>query len=223
MGKLADAANVLKLLLHWQVGADLNVSTRLFNQYTGSPPSSNALLTWLGQVNTAANANLVPLLGPGNLYKGSSVQDLTSVTSGQASAPASNGGTRTGGILPASACVLFNVNIARRYRGGKPRYYFPWGVTQDLATEQQWTSTFTALCNTNMNAFLAAIQVPVGSATVTNTVNVSFYSGVHSYIDPGNGRGYNKPIPRVGQAVIDTVVGRTVNPFVGSQRRRIGA
>jgi hypothetical protein len=116
--------------------------------------------------------------------------------------------------------VLVNYVIGRRYRGGKPRSYFPWGTVADLQGRQNWTAGFLTNVNTNLaTAFAAMIGANAGSTVVTAHVNVSYYLGSKVVIDPITGRAHNVSIAR-DVPVVDTIDSFKTSPTVASQRRR---
>jgi hypothetical protein len=112
--------------------------------------------------------------------------------------------------------------IARRYRGGKPKSFFPWGVVTDFSSPQLWTSAFANSATGDYATFIAAVRaIAAGSTTLSNYVNVSYFSGSTVVINPVTGRARNVPTLRTGGPVVDSIVASTANTRIGSQRRRI--
>src|ERR1700688_1626092 len=122
---------VLRVIWKQTVGADVDVVTRLYFSYTGTAPSDATCLLLAEQFWLAWSNDLAPLAATAVVLESVDVIDLTSDTSGSAVYAASVAGTRSGGVLPGGVAPLVNYNIARRYRGGKPRSYWPFGVGGD--------------------------------------------------------------------------------------------
>jgi hypothetical protein len=220
MPALPDVPNVLRLVLHYIVGGDTQAIDRLYVGYTGSAPSDANCATIAGDVETAFGTDLKSLMYTGSELTGVVVTDLTTPTSGQGSSSTVISGTRTGGVLPANACVLQNSQINRRYRGGKPRTYWPFGTDTDLSSAQVWSGASITAFETGLNAFWTAVAaISVGGCTLGDQVNVSYYKGFTAVLNPITGR--TRDVPNVrATAVVDTIQALTVNPHVASQRRR---
>lgn len=223
MPALPPAPFILRLDLKWAYGGDTSLTTRVFLRYTGTAPSSTALTTWAGQISAAAGANFAAMLDVNASWQGVLVTDLSSNTSGTGLDNTPHTGTRTGNPLPAQSCMLQNLQIVRRYRGGKPRRYWPFGVSGDLANPQGWTTTFINAGHSAIDGFFTSIFAtpPTGTAIAAH-VNVGYYHGFTSVTNPVTGR--TKDVPNLLTAPhIDDVIGYKINPLVASQRRRISA
>jgi hypothetical protein len=102
--------------------------------------------------------------------------------------------------------MIFNMHISRRYRGGKPRVYFPLGSATDMADPQHWTAAFLTSAGNAFNAVNNALQAFTSPTINTPALaNVSYYSG-----------GSLRSAP-----VVDLVSTTSANSIPGSQRRRI--
>jgi hypothetical protein len=122
--------------------------------------------------------------------------------------------------MAAGVAFLFNFQIARRYRGGKPRVYWPAPNADNLTDEQTWGGTIVTSMHSAIVAVVAAlVGAPPGTTTVTGQVNVSYYQGNTVVIDPITGRARNvsnvRPTPQT-----DSVVGIVANVKPASQRKR---
>jgi hypothetical protein len=116
---------------------------------------------------------------------------------------------------------LFNGTVLRRYRGGKPRSYWPFGTYSDLANPSQWSTTYITAVTTAMDAFLAHMLAITESGTsLTSQVNVSLYSGFTSVENPVTHRWRNIPTYRTGTIPVDDIVSYSINAKPGTQRRR---
>jgi hypothetical protein len=114
-----------------------------------------------------------------------------------------------------------NFKVGRRYRGGKPRIYLPWGSASDQATLNQWTSGFISSAATAWTNFITAIAAaPWSGASGLKQVNVSFYSGFTNETGP-SGRARAVSTPRAGSAVVDDIIAHSLNTIYGVQRSRL--
>ena len=224
MPPLPDYPHVLKVRTLFLVGADLNVSTTVHFTYSGTAPTDAVCTTIAGDIYTAAVADLVSLIGDENQLHGVQVQDLTSPTSGFGEHIADTLGGRTGNPLPASTCALQNFPIARRYRGGKPRVYWPFGTSADLLNPSSWTTGFVTDVETGTGDYFTGIAaVSEGGCTLTELVSISYYEGFTAVTNPITGRTRDVPTPRSAAIAPDVVLGIPLNQKPASQRRRIKA
>lgn len=222
MTPLPLVPGVLKARLLFTVGSDTTVGTGLFFRYTGGAPSNSDAVSLATDILTAAAAEFPALMFTEDALTGVDVQDLSSDTSGDGEALGSHAGTLAGGTIPASAAFLVNHAISRRYRGGRPRSYFPFGAQSELQTGQTWASAFVASVTSAFDAFLAScIGATGGSTEISNHVNVSYYSGFTSVENPITHRWRNVPTLRT-DPVVDLITGSVGSVRVSSQRRRLG-
>lgn len=219
MPALPNVPKVLLVKMFITDGADVNSMTRFHVSYTGTAPTNAQLITYCGSLATAWGADLSPLCPSTIALNEISCTDLSSPTAGVGSSSFTDAGTRTGAPLPAGAAVIANYLIGRRYRGGQPKGYWPFGVAADLATQQNWTSGFLTSMASGLGAFFTSVAGSgwTGAGTL-GTVNVSYYSGFTNHTYP-SGRTRPIPTPR-GTPLVDTINGISINPKVGSQRRR---
>lgn len=195
--------------------------SRLFLQYTGTAPTAAQLTTFNTALNTAWTGNLKGLCGSEIVLTEIESTDLTSALAAQAVTGVSNAGNRSGGLVPSSACVVTSYEIARRYRGGHPRGYWPFGTDTDVSTELVWAAGLLTSVNTDLPAFIAAAAAAVwsGGGTISQ-VNVSYYHGFTVVTDPVTGRARNKPTLRTS-VTPDAVTSIVARASIGTQRRRI--
>jgi hypothetical protein len=203
-------------------GSDLDVVTRFFIRFTGVNPTVAQLDAFNASVgsewNTALAAEASTFV---NLATVEST-DLTTPSSAQATTATDYAGSRAGDEVPASAAAVAAYEISRRYRGGHPRGYWPFGVAGDLTTVQHWSNAFVAEFTASLVVFFGFIVGAGWAAAGTlDHVNVSFYHGFTVVTNPSTGRARNVPTLR-GAPIIDAVVGIVGRARVGSQRRRLG-
>jgi len=218
---LPPVPNVLKFQAHWTIGADVNAATIWHWLYTGAAPDAADCLTLATEFDGYLADFAEPLMDSENVLTGVTCTDLASTSGAQAEFEGTDTGTRSGGLLPAGVALLVNYQIARRYRGGKPRSYLPFGVSSDLASQSLWSGSFTGAVRAGYLTFQTAIDAVVaGSTDLSKQVNVSYFEGFTN--EPyGSPTKYRRvPTLRSGGPLVDPVTGVAVNVRPSSQRRR---
>jgi hypothetical protein len=196
---------------------------RFFIAYSGTAPTSGQLNTFCTALNTDVVTWLIPSIHSEWTYVGSEATDLSSPTAAQGSATASQAGTYAGTALPADAAFVASYEINRRYRGGHPRSYFPFGVAAAMTDAREWSAGSVTNFLAAVNGFYTAVigNLWTGAGSLFH-VSVSYYQSFTVYVNPITGRARNVPKPRTVPIVdtITTVLGRAQ---IGSQRRRLSA
>lgn len=218
MPPLPAVPNVLRSDIDWKIGGDVAASTKLTWRYSGGPPTSTDAQAFASTIWSNVSSIMDLCVATVSL-EAVKVTDLSSASGGVGIHSAVAVGSRTGDEGPGSLCVLTNYLITRRYRGGKPRSYWPFGVAQDLSTQQTWDSTLLNAISTSLAGFFAAvIGQTQGTTTITDHVNVSYYAGFHVITTP-SGRMKNVSNVRT-TPIVDTIVSWGPSARPGSQRRR---
>jgi hypothetical protein len=195
--------------------------SRFYLTYSGSPPTPANCVTLANDVVTQWGAHIGPILSLHWTLNEVDVLDLgsTSGASGQSSTTSTAGATDP--APPSSVAVNVEFNIARRYRGGKPRMYFPASNNANLANQRNWTSGFVSTFNSDVAAFFSALEaLSIGSMGTLQHVNISFYKGHNTSQPPWRGPGYKYPPLYRATALVDAVEGYATKSVIGSQRRR---
>lgn len=220
MPALPAAPGVLKVVMPVAMASDPTALSRIFIKYTGTAPTAAQLVTFADAVSTAWNTNLASLETSQDVFGPVFVEDLSSSTGAVGTGTTTHAGTRAGVSLPDGVCVNIQFQIARRYRGGKPKIFQHFGMGADLANNGTWGSVFIGAVSTGWTAFQAAVLAAVwtGGGTLSQ-VNVSYFSGFTVVTNPITHRARNVPTLR-GAPVIDTITGFAVEVGVASQRRR---
>lgn len=222
MPSLPAVANVLEVQLKHTVGSDLDVLARIFMAYTGTAPSDTGLTTMAGTVEGAWSTDLKSLVLTTSALTGIVITDLTSSSASRGEWSGSVAGTRSGTEVPASTAFNIGFSIARRYRGGKPKVYMPFGDASDLQTAQTWTSALATSVGTGWAAFVTAVAAAMPSGTTSaGQVGVSWYEGFTSVENPITHRYRNVPTLRA-TPVTDPVIATVYNTRIATQRRRNG-
>jgi hypothetical protein len=214
-----NVPGVAAVVLKGAYGIDVDVVNKFYVAFTGGPLTGAQALTWATAIGNAWNTNLAAIFHPDFALESVTVEDLTSATAGAATALTSHVGTRAGNALGAATCVVLQLKIARRYRGGHPRLYLAALQGGDLLTNQQWAGASILQVQTDWANFIAAVVsgAPAG-ITATNQVNVSYYQGFTNHTYPS---GRVRPVPNLrATPVVDIVTAISVNPKLGSQSRR---
>lgn len=134
-------------------------------------------------------------------------QDLTSSSGASYFVNPNVIGTNAGTALPASCCVLISHAIARRFRGGHPRHYLPFGQNTDTVDNVNWTNTFLTNVQNDMNDFFTQVHLALVADTGSGEMgSLSYYSALAPRVTPE----------------FDPFLSSAVKPRVCSQRRRLG-
>lgn len=193
--------------------------TRFYLSYAGSAPTGANCITLAGDISAAFGTHLASLMTSNNVLNEIDVLDIAtdSGLSGQDTSVVA--GTRSGTAMPAQVATNVEYGIARRYRGGKPRAYWPFGVQGDENNVSMWGSTFLAAVNTGVIAFFAEVEaLSVGAVGTLKHVNLSYYKGFTNHTST-SGRESAVPTYRA-TAVHDDVTGYFAKALISSQRRR---
>lgn len=221
MPPLPDASKVVKVLMKWSDTLNNDILTRFYVRYSGTAPTDSELANFTDDVSGFYGSSLKGLQQTGYALIEVEATDLSSPTAAFGATGVSIAGTRDGGPIGAGEAVVISYEIQRRYRGGHPRGYFPFGVSEDLQTQQTWAAAFTDEVDTSWAAFFVALEGAVWSGGgALEHVNISYYQGFTVVTDPITGRARNVPTPR-GAPVVDIVSGHIVRTRVGTQRRRL--
>lgn len=219
MPALPAVPKTLRVDLRQQAAEDLDILNRIFIQYTGTAPTVGDLNTFCSTIETSWGAHVKAMQSGNFMLAEVHVEDLSSSTAAAADLAASVTGTRSGAAITAGVAAVIRNRIARRYRGGHSRTYLACGTGGDLNDLQSWTGAFMTALETAWGDFiLDIISAPWSGGGTLTQVNVSYYSGFHNVVGPS---GRSRPVPTLrGTPVTDTIVSYTINPHVGSQRRR---
>lgn len=219
MPPLPAVPNVVHCSFGLTDGSDTTVQATQFFRYSGGPPNATDLNALAADVYNAGRA-WVPLLDNFSALDGVRLTDLSSSTAAQGEFALATPGTRGVDILTGATSALVSYVINRRYRGGKPRNYFPFGIQEDLATRQQWSTGFLTDVDAAMTTYFGdVIGASSGTTTITDHVNVSYYDGFTVVTNPITGRAKNVPKRRT-VPVVDTIVSFGMKGTPATQRRR---
>jgi hypothetical protein len=214
--------NVIRCDLAWAIEGDPLAVTRSYFSYINGPPSNADLTAFAAALQAECATVFTSLMADSVSLTSITLTDLSSASGAIGSNETAIVGTRGTELLPPGACAVAHYPITRRYRGGKPRNYWPFGASQDVATSGLWVPlAVTAFQNAIQAFFRVLLGTTQGTTTITHHVNVSYYSGFTSVQNPITHRWRNVPTLRAAPVVdIITEDSELVGSFIGSQRRR---
>jgi hypothetical protein len=207
----------------WEVTDESGIpaGSRIYLSYHGTPPTQAIVDAMATDIAAAWNTNLAPMVATTDTLTLVQVQDLSSDTGLVGEASVTDAGTRSGTAMPASVAANIQHVIGRHYRGGKPKTFLRSGVVGDLhsSSTNTWSDAFIAALKTAWQAYITEILGSAGN-NFSNIVNVSYYSGFTSVLNPVTGRTRDVPKQR-DTPVVDVVTDAIVHARLGSQRRRL--
>jgi hypothetical protein len=220
MPALPAVPGVMKLNMGYTVEGDARAETIHYLRYTGGPPTAAQGVTMCNAFLGAAGAVFAALMGDSVAVSSATLVDLSSSTAMEAvSTGAATTGTRGTALVPPGACAMVSHKILRRYRGGHPRTYFPFGVAGDIATSGLWASAFVTAVNAAYATWANDVLGDGAGCTIQAFTNVSYYAGSTVVISPTTGRAKNVPTRR-GTPMLNDITSSAMQTKIGSQRRR---
>lgn len=181
-----------------------------FVEYTGGAPSATDIQNWTDTQVTNSMPLYADEMSVDNEITSVKGVDLASDTGAEYTSSASIFGVRAGDFMPAGVAMVGSCEIGRRYRGGHPRKYLPWGTAGTMASGStiDWDSSFVADCQTKFHSILFSnfIGFTSGSTNWVNNVNVSYVTAKARRMTPQ----------------VDTITSVVIRPRICSQRRRLG-
>lgn len=206
MPALPLAPGAMKVVIRYTVG-DKVAENVIHYQYTGLLPLTSTLAQDVADTIDTAVASAADMYPDTTTYESTTVTDLSTDMGVVAIASTTTTGTRITGTCPANTAMLASYTTDRHYRGGHPRTYLPWGCVSDFEDPQNWSGGFRG----DASSAWAGIITPVigltsGGVTVSNQIQVSYYSGGVQRITP----------------VLDVIQFTVTQLEIASMRRRDG-
>src|SRR5262245_23053982 len=178
----------------------------MFLQYTGNAPIAGDLNSISVQAGNAWNASFAGLVNTSAALTEVICQDLASDMGQQGNAVVNHVGTRAGALIPVNVACVLSWHIARRYRGGHPRSYAPFGVGADVSAGHLWNTGAQQAFQSGANAFLTAMNAITIGGSSYFLINVSYHTA-HAL----------RPVP-----TRDPILSVSVDDRIDTQRRRLG-
>lgn len=199
--------------------ADNDWGVRFFLSYSGSAPTGANCATLASDVSSAFETDLAPLMVAAQSLTEVDVLDIATDSGLSGQWTGSVAGTSGGTGVPIQVCTNVEYGIARRYRGGKPRAYWPFGDTSQLLDQSHWTSAYLTSVNTGVTNFFAAISaLSIGAVGTLAHVNLSYYKG---FTNVTNSSGRERAVPTYRDTALhDNITGYFAKAVTGSQKRR---
>ena len=192
---------------------------RLYFSYSGGAPSGANCTTLAGDIAAAWATDIAQQVHSTWTLTEVDVLDIATDTGLSGHWSGTEAGTADGSQLPAQVASNIEFNIARRYRGGKPRVYLPPPGENALLDPATWLADFVTSQNTQWGLFITAIEaLDIGSMGTLAHVNLSYYKGFTN-ITNSSGRTRAAPTYR-DSALVDTISGYSAKAEISSQRRR---
>lgn len=213
------ASPCLRVKLDYLNGDGSEAGSRFYLSYAGAAPTAGNCITLATDIAAAWNTNIAPQISNFWSLQEVDVLDLASLSGSSGIVAVSHQGSNGSNLVPASVAVNVEFDIARRYRGGKPRMFLPPGDASQLANGGRWSNDYVTAVNAALTAFMAEIQaLSVGAVGALAHVNLSYYSGFKN-VTNSSGRERAVPLYR-DTALLDSVSSYACKAVVGSQRRR---
>lgn len=221
MPALPPVPGVMKAVQAYDVGTASLAICGHHIEWSGTDPTLTQLATFQAAYDAAWPTHMAPAFGNDTIFTGSELTVLTSPTSPQVNTIGglSDAGSRSGTKLSSSDSAIVQRHVARRYRGGHSRMYFPAGVEGDIAAGRIWSSAFQTAMLSAWEDFSTAIFAAgwTGAGTLQGC-SISYFEGFTNVLFP-SGRYRAVPTRRV-TPLVDAISHDAVNPRLGEQRRR---
>lgn len=195
------------------------MGNRFYLTYSGSAPTAGNCATLASDISSAWGTNLKGLVIDTVSLTEVDVLDIATDSGLSGQWTGSIAGTNGSGAMPIQCAINVEFGIARRYRGGKPRFFLPTCNSSELDGQNRWQPTFVSTVNTDVAAFFSALEaLSVGSMGTLDHVNLSYYKG---FTNITNSSGRERAVPTYrSTAQSDPVTGYFCKATIGSQKRR---
>lgn len=220
MPPLPVVPRTIKYSLRYSDSGNTNVENVFYQTFTQPPGSSDA--TSLAATVTAQwLTHVSPLMGTWMTLISATVNDLSSTTGAVAVNVTGGAGTAAAGAhLSSGAATVIQTKIARKYRGGHSRIYLPGAGQNDLQTTNTWTTSYITAVAAGWAAFVNGIitNAPVALGAMQNVVAHRYGRCASPPCSPAPDE--DAPSVPLASPYTDAISAWSVNPRVGSQRRR---
>lgn len=209
----------LRVRLDYTQSDGFRGGNRFFFSYSGAAPSGANCTALAGSVATAWAATVGTFINGSWALTEVDVLDIATDSGLSGQWTGNEAGTGGTDKAPSELAVGVEFDIARRYRGGKPRCYWPPSVIANLADPAHWNNTLLGVAGPETIAFFAAVEgLTEGTTVVVDHVNLSYYKG---FTNVTNSSGRTRAAPSYrATALVDTIEGYTAKAEISSQKRR---
>lgn len=193
--------------------------SRFYLKYAGASPTGANCISIATGISTAWGSDIAPHVNGEYALTEVDVLDIASYTGLSGQWTGSISGTDEASPMPSQCCTNVEFGIARRYRGGKPRMFFPPPGSGNMLNPGKWTSAFIDAMESSVAAFFAAVEaIDVGAVGALGHVNLSYYEG---FTNVTNSSGRTRAAPKYRLVALhDDVLSYAPKDTIGSQRRR---
>jgi hypothetical protein len=215
--------NAIRVNLPYTILGGVGALNRFFIQYAATAPSSADLNTFCTAVGTAWNTRFAALASSNVTLQPVAAIDLSSATGAIGIGTGTHAGANGHGLPTSGTAAVSQLHIARHYRGGKPKIFWPVGTLFEMTDPDTWTGAFLSSMQTAVINFFADVTaLTLGTSGALHHVSVSYYNGFTVVTNPVTGRARNVPTLR-STPLVDPVLSYSVRSQIGTQRRRNGA
>lgn len=209
----------LRVRLDYTNTDTFRAGSRFYLGYAGASPTPGNCAAIATAISTAWGTDIAPNVNADWALTEIDVLDISTLTGSSGQWTGSVAGSASGTTVPSQVATNVEFGIARRYRGGKPRIFFPPPTTAQLLDNGHWSAAFVNGMTTAVEAFFTAVEaISVGAVGALSHVNVSYYAG---FTNITNSSGRTRAVPKYrAAATLDTVESYAVKAVLGSQRRR---
>jgi len=193
---------------------------RFYVGYTGGAPTPANCLAIAEAIGSVYDSAIIGLQDTNVTLSQVDVVDLSTEYGSSATADVDYHGSGVSGAVDNQIAAVVKFEIARRYRGGKPKMFIP-GIESTYQEDgSHWTEAFCNDMGTAFTTFNSDIaEITEGSTDLAGIVNVSLYQGFTAVENPVTHRYRNVPTYRE-TPLIDTVESFTCDSLMGTQKRR---
>jgi hypothetical protein len=193
--------------------------SRFYLSYSGSAPTAGNCIPLAGDIEAAWLSHLATAIAGSWALTEVDVLDIASDSGSSGQWTGSEAGTNGTPEMPAQCATNVEFDIARRYRGGKPRMFLPAPSDGALLSDARFTTDFVALVNTGIAAFFTEIEaLSIGAVGTLAHVNLSYYQG---FTNVTNSSGRTRAAPKYRTtALVEAVQSYACKQVIGSQKRR---
>lgn len=213
------ASPCLRVRLDYTNTDSTEAGSRFYLSYAGASPTGANCTSIASDIATAWGTDIAPHVNGEYALTEIDVLDIASYSGLSGQWTGSISGTDEASAMPAQCATNVEFDIARRYRGGKPRMFFPPPGSGNMLNGGKWAAAFITAMNAAVANFFAAVSgIDVGAVGTLGHVNLSYYSG---FTNVTNSSGRTRAAPKYRPAaLLDAIDGYATKGTIGSQRRR---
>jgi hypothetical protein len=213
------ASPCVRVRLDYTATDSTEAGSRFYLSYAGAAPTGGNCATLASDIAAAWATHIAPLVSDVFALTEVDVLDISSLTGLSGNWTGTNAGTASGTALPSQVATNVEFDIARRYRGGKPRMFLPATVSASQVDGAHWSSTFITAVNTGVAAFYAEIEaLTIGAVGTLAHVNLSYYQGFKNIT---NSSGRERAVPQYrAAALLDSIEGYACKAVMSTQKKR---